>query len=56
VKLAGTGKSVTVRFLLPQAVIWEQEDWFTGRSESSDAITKFRDDGTTWIERKGEVR
>lgn len=56
VKLAGTGKTAAVRFLLPQAVLWEQDDWFTGRSEASDTITKFRDDGTTWIERKGEVR
>ena len=56
VKLAGTGKAATVRFLLPHAVLWEQDEWFTGRSEASDTITKFRDDGTTWIERKGEVR
>jgi hypothetical protein len=56
VKLVGTGKLPAVRFLLPHAVLWEQDEWFTGRSESSDSITKFRDDGTTWIERKGELR
>ena len=56
VTLAGSGKTPAVRFLLPQGVLWEQDDWFTGRSEASDTITKFRDDGTTWIERKGEVR
>jgi hypothetical protein len=38
--------------MLPQAVLWDQDEWFTGRSESSDSITKFRDDGTSWIERK----
>jgi hypothetical protein len=51
--LAGTGRTVSVRVLLPQAVLWDQDEWFTGRSEASDTITKFRDDGTTWIERKG---
>jgi hypothetical protein len=33
-------------------VMWEQDDWFAGRSEASDTITKFRDDGTSWIERR----
>jgi hypothetical protein len=50
--LAGSGKSNTIRVMLPQAVLWDQDEWFTGRSESSDSITKFRDDGTSWIERK----
>jgi hypothetical protein len=54
--LAGTGRTPAVRILLPQAVLWEQDEWFTGRSEASDTITKFRDDGTSWIERKGEPR
>jgi hypothetical protein len=56
VSLSGSGKTVAVRIMVPQAVLWEQDDWFTGRSEASDTITKFRDDGTSWIERKGEVR
>jgi hypothetical protein len=51
--LAGSGKLPAVRVLLPQAVLWDQDDWFTGRSEGSDTMTKFRDDGTTWIEFKG---
>ena len=52
ITLSGTGKAVTVRFLLPQGVMWEQDEWFAGRSEASDTITKFRDDGTSWIERR----
>jgi len=54
VTLAGSGKSNTIRVMLPQGVLWDQDDWFTGRSESSESIIKFRDDGTSWIERKGE--
>lgn len=53
VTLAGSGSMAPVRVLLPQAVLWDQDEWFTGRSEASDSVTKFRDDGTTWIERKG---
>ena len=53
VTLAGSGSMAAVRVLLPHAVLWDQDEWFTGRSEASDSITKFRDDGTTWIERKG---
>jgi hypothetical protein len=41
------------RVLLPYAVLWEQDEWFTGRSESVDTVTKFRTpEGVTWIERK----
>jgi hypothetical protein len=48
------GSSILVgRVLLPYAVLWEQDDWFTGRSESADTVTKFRlPEGVTWIERK----
>jgi len=53
VTVAGTGSMPAVRILLPHAVLWDQDDWFTGRSEASDTMTKFRDDGTSWIERKG---
>lgn len=53
VTVAGSGSMPAVRILLPHAVLWDQDDWFTGRSEASDTITKFRDDGTSWIERKG---
>jgi hypothetical protein len=48
---------VIARLLLPQGVLWEQEDWFTGRSASGDTVTKFRfPDGVSWTERLGDVR
>ena len=52
------GRTLEVlRWLLPQGILWEQEDWFTGRSESADTITKFRlPDGVTWTERKANLR
>jgi hypothetical protein len=54
----GAGNSkVMVRMLFPQGVLWDQNDWFTGRSEGPDTITKFRfPDGTSWIERKSDLR
>ena len=56
VTLDGSGRAVIARLLLPQGVLWEQDDWFTGRSASGDAITKFRfPDGVSWTERLGEV-
>ena len=43
--------------LLPQGILWEQDDWFTGRSESTDTVTKFRlPEGITWTERKSDLR
>ena len=52
----GSGRAVIVRLLLPQGVLWEQEDWFTGRSVNGDIVTKFRfPDGVSWSERAGDV-
>lgn len=52
-----SGPRLVGRVLLPYAVLWEQDDWFTGRSESADTMTKFRvPEGVTWIERKGGLR
>ena len=51
--LSGAGRQIVARLLLPQGVFWEQDDWFSGRSESTETITKFRfPDGVTWVERK----
>jgi len=51
--LNGTRKVVLAKVLLPQGVLWEQDEWFTGRSESADTVTKFRfPDGISWSERK----
>jgi hypothetical protein len=46
------------RVLLPWGVLWEQDDWFTGRVEGVDAVTKFRlPEGVTWTEgRNGPPR
>jgi hypothetical protein len=55
ISLAGPGRSVLARVLLPEGVLWDRDDWFTGKSESVDTITKFRfPEGTTWVERQGD--
>jgi len=54
--LDGSGRAVIARVLLPQGVLWEQDDWFTGRSASGDIVTKFRfPDGVSWSERVGDA-
>jgi hypothetical protein len=54
VRLDGSSRAVVTRVLLPQGVLWEQDDWFTGRSASGDTVTKFRfPEGVSWIERFG---
>jgi hypothetical protein len=53
VDLTGSGQRHLTRILLPYGVLWEQDDWFSGKSESADTITKFRHpEGVTWTERK----
>jgi hypothetical protein len=55
--LTGTGQAILTKVLLPYAVTWEQDEWFTGKSESSDTITKFRiPEGVTWTEQKSSGR
>ncbi len=52
VTLDHTGRVVIARLLLPQGVLWEQDDWFTGQSAGSSTVTKFRfPDGVSWTER-----
>jgi hypothetical protein len=54
VALDGAGRLVVTRLLLPQGVVWEEDDWFTGRSATGDTITKFRfPEGVSWTERVG---
>jgi hypothetical protein len=56
VALDGAGRAVVARLLLPQGVLWDQDDWFTGRSGSGDTVTKFRfPDGVSWTERRGDL-
>ena len=56
VTLDGSGRAVVARLLLPHGVMWEDDDWFTGRSASGDTVTKFRfPEGVSWIERLGDL-
>ena len=57
VRLGSSGKVVLARVLLPQGVLWEQDAWFSGSSESVDTVTKFRfPDGIRWAERKADLQ
>jgi hypothetical protein len=49
-------RRVLARLLMPYGVLWDQEDWFTGRSQNAETVTKFRfPDGVSWIERKADL-
>jgi hypothetical protein len=55
ISLNGAGKVVVAKVLLPYGVLWDEDEWFTGRSESVDTLTKFRlPEGISWVERKGD--
>jgi len=57
IRLEGTGKAVLARVLLPHGVLWEQDAWFSGSSESVDTVTKFRfPEGINWVERKADLQ
>ena len=57
VRLGSSGKAVLARVLFPQGVLWEQDGWFSGSSESVDRVTKFRfQDGISWVERKADLQ
>ncbi len=57
VSLSGAGRVVLARILLPHGILWEQDDWFTGRSESAETVTKFRfPEGIRWTERKADLK
>ncbi len=57
VSLNGTSEVVLAKVLLPQGVFWEQDEWFTGQSESADTVTKFRfPEGISWTERKEDLQ
>jgi hypothetical protein len=57
VSLNGAGRRVVAKVLMPQAVLWSQDDWFSGRSESVDTVTKFRvPEGISWVERKADLQ
>jgi len=56
-KESSHGRAVMAKVLLPQGILWEQDDWSSGRSESAETVTKFRiPEGITWTERKADLR
>jgi len=57
VRLDSAGKAILAKMLLPQGVLWEQDGWFSGSSESVDTVTKFRfPEGINWVERKADLQ
>ena len=57
VSLQGAGRKVVAKVLMPQGVLWSQDEWFSGMSESVDTVTKFRvPEGISWVERKADLQ
>jgi hypothetical protein len=51
------GRAVLTRILMPYGVVWSQDEWFSGVSESVDTVTKFRvPEGISWVERKADLQ
>jgi len=51
------GRTVLTRILMPYGILWSQDDWFSGLSESVDTVTKFRvPEGISWVERKVDLQ
>lgn len=49
-------RTVLTRVLMPHGVLWSQDEWFSGVSESVDTVTKFRvPEGISWVERKADL-
>ena len=41
------------RLLMPEGIFWDEDEWFTGKVEDGDSITKYNSpEGTTWKEMK----
>jgi hypothetical protein len=57
ISLNNAGRRIVAKVLMPQAVLWSQDEWFSGRSESADTVTKFRiPEGISWVERKADLQ
>jgi hypothetical protein len=55
--VSGGGRRVIARLLLPHGVFWDQDEWFSGRSESADTVMKFRfPEGISWVEGRAGPR
>lgn len=49
-------RTVLTRILMPHGILWSQDEWFSGVSESVDTVTKFRvPEGISWVERKTDL-
>jgi hypothetical protein len=49
------GTGVKFKFLVPEAIFWDDDDRFTGSMEDSDSVTKFNSDtGLVWKEGKDD--
>ncbi len=47
------GESEAIKFLIPEAIFWDDDDYFSGSIEDSKSITKFNHDaGIAWKEKK----
>ncbi|HEY3068133.1 MAG TPA: hypothetical protein VGL09_20255 [Methylomirabilota bacterium] len=54
---SGMVSRIVTKLLMPFGILWDQNAWFTGRSEGADTVTKFRfPEGVSWTERKSELR
>jgi len=41
------------RLLMPEGIYWDEDEWFTGKIENGDSVTKYNSpEGTTWKEIK----
>ena len=50
---AGTGPWIATKFLMPQGLFWDDDDWTMGQIEDSRSITKFSSSlGIVWKELK----
>ncbi len=46
-----TGKTIVTRVLMPEGILWDDEEAFTGSIENSDSVTKFNSEtGLIWKE------
>jgi hypothetical protein len=56
VRANALGRMLVGKLLYPLGMLWDDDEWPSGRSESSETITKFTMDGVSWIERKADLR
>jgi hypothetical protein len=51
--LIGEEGTMIGRLLLPEGIYWDEDEWFTGKIENGDSITKYNSpEGMSWKETK----